>query len=82
MRNDGPDAVAVSQVMVNDAFVAFDQTDDEIGRLAGDTITIDYPWIEGEAYDVTLLTATGGTVDARDRRRRRDAARPTPASTG
>jgi ZIP family zinc transporter len=62
VRNDGPDAVAVSQVMVNDAYVAFDQTADEIDRLAGDTIAIDYPWIEGEAYNVTLLTATGGTV--------------------
>jgi zinc transporter ZupT len=62
VRNDGPDAVEVRQVMVNDAFVAFDQTSGEIDRLGGDTITIQYPWIEGEAYGVTLLTATGGTV--------------------
>lgn len=62
VRNDGPDAVAVSQVMVNDAFVAFEQSEEEIDRLGGDTITIEYPWIEGEAYAVTLLTATGGTV--------------------
>jgi zinc transporter ZupT len=62
VRNDGPDAVAVEQVMVNDAFVAFDQTSDDIDRLGGDTIKIQYPWIEGEAYGVTLLTATGGTV--------------------
>jgi len=62
VRNDGPDAVAVEQVMVNDAFVAFDQTSGEIDRLGGDTIEIRYPWIEGEAYGVTLLTSTGGTV--------------------
>jgi ZIP family zinc transporter len=62
VRNDGPDAVAVRQVMVNDAFVAFDQTSGDIDRLGGDTIKIQYPWIEGEAYGVTLLTATGGTV--------------------
>jgi len=62
VRNDGPDAVEVRQAMVNDAFVAFDQTSGEIDRLGGDTITIQYPWIEGEAYGVTLLTATGGTV--------------------
>jgi zinc transporter, ZIP family len=24
---------------------------------------VDYPWIEGENYDVTLLTATGATID-------------------
>jgi zinc transporter, ZIP family len=63
VRNDGPDAVAISQVMVNDAFVAFDQTAGEIGRLEGDTVTVRYPWIEGEAYSVVLVTATGGTVD-------------------
>jgi zinc transporter, ZIP family len=62
VRNDGPDAVAIRQVMVNDAFVAFDQTADEIDRLGGDTIKVQYPWIEGEAYGVTLLTSTGGTV--------------------
>jgi zinc transporter ZupT len=63
VRNDGPDPVAIRQALVNDAFVAFEQTADEIGRLEGDTITIQYPWIEGEAYGVRLLTATGGTVD-------------------
>jgi zinc transporter, ZIP family len=62
VRNDGPDAVAVRQVLVNDAFVAFDQTSDDIDRLGGDKIEIRYPWIEGESYGVTLLTATGGTV--------------------
>ncbi len=63
IRNDGPDTVAIRQVTVNDAFVSFRQTSEEIGRLAGDTITIAYPWIEGEAYGVGLVTATGGTVD-------------------
>jgi zinc transporter, ZIP family len=63
VRNDGPDAVAVAQVLVNDAFVAFEQTSEDIERLGGDTLTIQYPWIEGEAYAVRLLTATGGTFD-------------------
>ncbi len=62
VRNDGPDPVAISQVLVNDAFVDFEQTTAELGRLATDTITVDYPWIEGEAYEVALVTATGGTV--------------------
>ena len=62
VRNDGPDPVAISQVLVNDAFVDFEQTSTELGRLATDTITVDYPWIEGEAYEVALVTATGGTV--------------------
>ena len=63
VRNDGPDPVRIEQAIVNDAFVVFGQTDEELGRLEGSTVTIDYPWIEGEAYEVVLLTATGGTVD-------------------
>src|ERR687893_1139823 len=27
-------------------------------------VEIQYPWIEGEAYEVALLTATGGTATA------------------
>ena len=63
VRNDGADAVEVRQVLVNDAFVGFTQSDEEIGRLAGAEIDVRYPWIEGEAYEVVLLTATGATID-------------------
>ncbi|HEX2071927.1 MAG TPA: ZIP family metal transporter [Thermoleophilaceae bacterium] len=63
VRNDGPDAVGIRQVLVNDAFVAFEQTSDDIDRLGGDMMTIQYPWIEGEAYAVKLLTATGATFE-------------------
>jgi ZIP family zinc transporter len=62
VRNDGPDAVAIEQAIVNDAFVGFDQDSEEVGRLAATTVTVEYPWIEGQAYEVALLTATGGTV--------------------
>ena len=62
VRNDGPDAVSVAQVFVNDAFVAFEGARQPIGRLASDTLTVSYPWIEGEAYEVAMLTSTGGTI--------------------
>jgi zinc transporter, ZIP family len=62
VRNDGPDAVAIRQVTVNDGFAAFRQSDEEIGRLASNKVTVEYPWIEGQAYEVALITATGGTV--------------------
>ena len=62
VRNDGADPVRVEQAIVNDAFTAFSQTDTEIGRLAAAEVTVDYPWIEGQAYEVTLLTATGATI--------------------
>jgi len=62
VRNDGPDAVAVSQVQVNDAFVSFTGAEDPIGRLSAQTLRIPQPWVEGEAYSVALMTSTGGTI--------------------
>ncbi len=65
MRNDGPDPVQFAQVAVNDAYASFTASDGtEIGRLGSTTLTIAYPWIEGEAYEIFILTASGGTVDA------------------
>ncbi|HEX5374587.1 MAG TPA: ZIP family metal transporter [Solirubrobacterales bacterium] len=65
LRNDGPDPVDLAQVAVNDAYAPFTASDGtEIGRLGSTTLTIAYPWIEGEAYEIFILTASGGTVDA------------------
>lgn len=65
LRNDGPDPVEVAQVAVNDAFAPFAASGGrEIGRLGSTTLRIEYPWIEGEAYEVFVLTASGGTIDA------------------
>jgi zinc transporter ZupT len=61
VRNDGPDAVRLSQVVINDAYVDFAGAE-EIGRLGSDKVKIPYPWIEGEAYEVLLVTSTGGTI--------------------
>jgi ZIP family zinc transporter len=63
VRNDGPDPVRVRQAIVNDGFAAFTETDKSLGRLQAGTVKIRYPWIEGESYEVKLLTATGATVD-------------------
>jgi zinc transporter, ZIP family len=63
VRNDGPDSVQIKQAIVNDGFTDFSQTKEEIGRLGGAEVTIQYPWIEGENYEVMLLTATGATID-------------------
>jgi ZIP family zinc transporter len=65
LRNDGPDPVEVAQVAVNDAYAPFTATDGrEIGRLGSTTLEITYPWIESEAYEIFILTSTGGTIDA------------------
>jgi len=62
VRNDGADPVQVEQAIINDGFASFSQSDEEIGRLAASEITVQYPWIEGEAYEVSLLTSTGATI--------------------
>jgi zinc transporter, ZIP family len=63
LRNDGPDAVDIAQVTVNEAFVPFEADSTEVGRLGATTITIPYPWIEGEGYGIGVFTSTGGTLD-------------------
>ncbi len=65
LRNDGPDPVSVAQVAVNDAYAPFTTSDgEEIGRLGSTTLDISYPWVEGEAYEIFVLTSSGGTIDA------------------
>jgi zinc transporter, ZIP family len=61
VRNDGPDSVTIAQAVVNDAFAQFSGADGPIGRLETATVRIQQPWIEGEAYEVALITSSGGT---------------------
>ena len=63
VRNDGADPVRVRQVIVNDGYASFTQSDEEIGRLGGAEIDVEYPWIDGQSYEVMLLTSTGATID-------------------
>jgi zinc transporter, ZIP family len=63
LRNDGADPVQIEQAIVNDGFASFTQSSEEVGRLAATEVDVQYPWIEGQAYEVILLTSTGGTVD-------------------
>jgi ZIP family zinc transporter len=64
VRNTGPDAVQVAQVAVNDAYVAFAaEPDGDVGRLGEQKLTLEYPWQEGGAYTISMLTATGATIE-------------------
>jgi zinc transporter, ZIP family len=64
VRNTGPDPVHVSQVAVNDSYVAFTaDPDGEVGRLGEESLKLDYPWQEGAAYTISMLTSTGATID-------------------
>jgi hypothetical protein len=63
VRNTGPDPVQVEQVFVNDAFVDYTTGEQEVGRLSSQKLTLDYPWQDGSPYVVTMLTATGVTIE-------------------
>jgi zinc transporter ZupT len=63
LRNDGADAVEVAQVAVNDAYAPFTPAALRIGRLGAASLHITYPWVEGERYEISLLTSTGATID-------------------
>jgi ZIP family zinc transporter len=65
VRNGGPEPVTLSQVVVNDAIWDFDaEPDKTIPPLGSATVTIPYSWVEGEAYEIVLITSTGTTFDA------------------
>jgi ZIP family zinc transporter len=60
--NGGPEPVTVAQVMVDDAnWVHSLDGSRTIDRLESRTITIPYPWVEGEPHTVALVTSTGLT---------------------
>ena len=63
VRNTGPDPVSIGQVFVADAYVDFEATERELGRLESGTLTLDYPWQEGSPYAITIVTSTGATID-------------------
>ena len=58
--NDGPDPVTIAQVLVDDAYWTFTADNgtvlDHLGRTR---LMIPYPWVEGEAHFVKVLTSTG-----------------------
>jgi zinc transporter, ZIP family len=63
LSNESEDPARVAQIILNDAFVDFHQTQSEVKPGAAEQITIAYPWISGENYDVRLMTASGATVE-------------------
>jgi zinc transporter, ZIP family len=78
VRNTGPDDVQVAQVAVNDAYVAFTaDPDGKVGHLGAQKLTLDYPWQEGGAYTISMLTSTGATIEHTI-----DAAVETPSTGG
>jgi zinc transporter ZupT len=62
--NDGPEEVTIPQVLVDDAYWAFEaEPSNTIPRLGRAVFTIPYPWVEEETHAVRLITALGATFD-------------------
>ena len=62
--NGGPDPVTVAQVLVDEAYWSHSVTPSRtIQRLGEATITIRYPWVEGETHEIMLITSSGVTFN-------------------
>jgi hypothetical protein len=60
--NNSEETARVAQVILNDAFVDFQQSGRVLAPGAVQRITVSYPWVPGESYDVQLMTRTGSTI--------------------
>jgi zinc transporter, ZIP family len=61
--NNSLETARVAQVILNDAFVDFRQSQAIVAPGDADRITVSYPWISGESYDVELMTVTGASIE-------------------
>ncbi len=58
LRNTGPQELTIAHVIVNDAVWPAQATPSPtIPRLGRATVFLAYPWVEGEAYQIKLITA-------------------------
>jgi zinc transporter ZupT len=64
VMNDGPDPVRIAQVLVDEAYWAFEaDPGTELGHLDRTTLSIPYPWVHGETHELRVITASGVTFD-------------------
>lgn len=62
--NGGPEDATIAQVSVDGAYWRFNiEPSATIARLGTATITMQYPWVEGEPHVITLVTSTGTTFN-------------------
>jgi ZIP family zinc transporter len=59
VRNTGPEQLTLSQVIINDSVWQFQaEPSATLPRLGRAVLTIDYPWVEAEAYAVKFFTTS------------------------
>lgn len=66
VMNDGPDRITIAQVIVDDAYWQFTaEGPTEIRHLGRTSLRIPYPWVQGEAHALKIVTSTGTTFEHR-----------------
>lgn len=78
VMNSGPDPIVIAQVLVDEAYwhYSFDAGDNELDRLETAKLRVPYPWVEGEAHEIVVLTNSGATFPFEV-----EVALPTPEAT-
>jgi hypothetical protein len=61
--NGSDEAARVAQVIVRDAYVNFRASRRVVQPEDSQEITISYPWVRGESYDIELLLGSGEAVE-------------------
>lgn len=61
--NDSEDTARVAQAIVSDAYVDFRAMKRVVEPNDSAHLTLLYPWVEGESYDVELLLSPSGAVE-------------------
>ena len=58
LRNTSPQSITVAQISINEATWPFAiSPGPTIPRLGSAVVTLDYPWVQAEAYEITLHSA-------------------------
>ena len=57
LRNTSPEAITLAQVNINDAIWPYTiSPSPRIPRLGSAVLTLAYPWVHGEAYEISLMS--------------------------
>lgn len=58
LRNTSPQEISIAQININDALWPYAiSPGNTIGRLGTGVILLDYPWVQAEAYEITVFSS-------------------------
>jgi ZIP family zinc transporter len=63
LRNTSPEAIGIAQININDAIWPFTISQSPVPKLGAATVTLRYPWVEGDAYAISLITSNSILID-------------------